>query len=309
MESKRTIKVSSLIGLAALLLVSVKSNAQIPGIPTIPEVPQIPAFLPMMTDVPATDAMPIDGEWMISSIRKRIRIDRGRAYVVDPWVHMFVLKVEPMMVVISELRRTGPGQYTGKDLPLVGQFNATITPDGLLDVNVAGMLGPVKYKLMPVSITDQQAFEFEKSCMTSGQGCGAQPGFGQPPAYGQPPGYGQPPAYGQPPGYGEQPGYGQPPAYGQPPGYGEQPGYGQPPAYGQPPGYGEQPGYGQPPAYGQPPGYGEQPGYGQPPGYGQQPGYGQPPAYPQPQPIPGQPVPGEPTVDPDQGQPPVNPWQ
>jgi hypothetical protein len=75
-------------------------------------VPHIPAFLPVMTDVPMTEKLPIDGEWMVNTIRKRIRIEGGRAYAVDPWLHLFVLKVEPLMVVLKELRRTGPGQYS-----------------------------------------------------------------------------------------------------------------------------------------------------------------------------------------------------
>ena len=112
--------------------------------------PQIPAFLPVMTDVPMTEKLPIDGEWMVNTIRKRIRIEGGRAYAVDPWLHLFVLKVEPLMVVLKDLRRTGPGQYTGQDLPLMGKLTATLMSDGSLGVNVAGALGPAKYSLIPV---------------------------------------------------------------------------------------------------------------------------------------------------------------
>ena len=273
----RTVKLrKSLISIAliALLGLSGKGFAQIPSIPGIPEMPKIPAFLPMMTEVPATSAMPIDGEWMVSANRKRIRIEGGRAYAVDPWVHLFVLNIEPMMVVISDIRRVGPGQYRGKDLPLMGEFSATLTPDGVMDITVAGMLGPVKYKLMPVSINDQNWFAQEKQ--------GGAPQYGQQP----PPQYGQ-----QPPQYGQQP----PPQYGQqPPQYGQQP----PPQYGQqPPQYGQQP----PAQYGQqPPQYGQQP----PPQYGQQPPQQQPPAAPQVI----DPVSGQPVVNPDEGQPSVNPW-
>jgi hypothetical protein len=304
--------------LAALFGFSAKGIAQIP---TIPEIPQIPAFLPLMTDVPATDPLPIDGEWMVSSLRKRIRIDAGRAYAVDPWVHLFVLKIDPMMVVISDIYRTGPGQYRGKDLPLMGEWSASLMPDGVLNVTVAGMLGPVNYKLMPVSINDQNWLSMEK------QGQGQPPQYGQqppqyeqqPPQYGQqpPPGYQQPPQYGQqpPPGYQQPPQYEQqpPPGYQQPPQYGQQP----PPGYQQPPQYGQQP----PPGYQQPPQYGQQPppGYQQPPQYGQQPppGYQQPPQYGQGYPVPPpnngvapgtEPVIGQPMIDPDEGKPPVDPW-
>lgn len=183
------------LGAAAITVLigfSPSSFAQITG---IPEIPQIPAFLPMMTDVPATDAMPIDGEWMINMIRKRIRIDGGRAYAVDSWAHLFVLKIEPLMVVLSDLQRTGPGQYRGKDLPLMGDLTATLGQDGVLNVSVAGLFGPIRYKLTPVRVDDQNWFSQEKS--------GNAPQYGQqpPPQYGQqPPQYGQqPPQYQQPP--------------------------------------------------------------------------------------------------------------
>ncbi|HAI96903.1 MAG: hypothetical protein CL866_02635 [Cycloclasticus sp.] len=135
----------------------------------IPQVPQIPAFLPMMMDVPMTKKLPIDGEWMINDIRKRIRIEGGRAYAVDSWLHLFVLKVEPMMVVSQDWRRIGPGKYSGQDLPLVGPFTATLMPNGSMSVQVQGMFGPVNLTFSPVRVDDQRRFEREKS----GQGSSA----------------------------------------------------------------------------------------------------------------------------------------
>jgi hypothetical protein len=127
------------------------------------QIPQIPAFLPMAHTVPATQSTPIDGEWMITSIGKRIRIQSGRAYAVDPWVHLFVLKVQPMMVVIKDIVRVKPGEYRGQDLPLMGPWSAQLGPDGTLNVTVAGTFGPVKYALMPISQDDTRAFSREKS--------------------------------------------------------------------------------------------------------------------------------------------------
>lgn len=129
----------------------------------IPQVPQIPAFLPMMMDVPMTKKLPIDGEWMINDIRKRIRIEGGRAYAVDSWLHLFVLKVEPMMVVSQEWRRTAPGQYSGQDLPLVGPFTATLQPSGNMSVRVQGMFGPVNLTFSPVRLDDRRRFDQEKA--------------------------------------------------------------------------------------------------------------------------------------------------
>ena len=127
------------------------------------QIPQIPAFLPMANTVPPGKVTPIDGEWVISSLSKRIRIQAGRAFAVDPWTHMFVLKIQPFMVVIKDIVRVGPGQYQGQDLPLLGQWNAQLSPDGTLNVTVAGSLGPVNYALMPLSQDDPRAFRAEKA--------------------------------------------------------------------------------------------------------------------------------------------------
>lgn len=113
-------------------------------------VPQIPAFLPDKYSVERSEALPIDGLWMVSTIRKKIRIEQGRAYAADPWLHMFVLKVQPDMVVLQNFRRTGPGKYAADDLPLMGPAEMTVNAKGNLDVLVRGALGPVKYTLVRV---------------------------------------------------------------------------------------------------------------------------------------------------------------
>jgi len=156
------------------------------------DVPQIPAFLPSMTDVPMTEKLPIDGEWVIDTIRKRIRIEGGRAYAVDSWLHLFVLKVEPLMVVIKGMKRTGPGQYSAQDLPLLGKWTAQLQPDGSLKVDVASVLGPIDYKLIPVRIDNQQSFDLERNGEYAPPET-AQPGY---PAF--QPGYQPPQPVGQP---------------------------------------------------------------------------------------------------------------
>ena len=87
-------------------------------------IPQIPAFLPDKYSVTRSEALPIDGVWMISTIRKKIRIEQGRAYALDPWLHLFVLKVQPDMVVMQNFRRTDAGRYAADDLPLMGSGGA-----------------------------------------------------------------------------------------------------------------------------------------------------------------------------------------
>jgi hypothetical protein len=127
------------------------------------QIPQVPAFLPNAMDVPIGQKLPIDGDWIISTIRKRIRIEGGRAYALDPWVHLFVLKIEPLMVVLKDIQRTGPGQYTGQDLPLIGRFTAALAADGSLSVSVAGAVGPARYSLIPARLDDPQSFALERS--------------------------------------------------------------------------------------------------------------------------------------------------
>lgn len=127
----------------------------------MPTIPQIPAFLPTVDQVVATQAMPLDGTWLINSIRKKIRIEAGRAYAVDSWLHLFVLKVEPSMVVIKNIMPTGPGTYSGDDLPLMGKWTAKSQADRSLSVSVAGTLGPVNYKLTPMQLDNPQWYAQE----------------------------------------------------------------------------------------------------------------------------------------------------
>jgi len=115
----------------------------------------IPAFLPMANSIPVTGASEIDGEWRINTIGKRIRIEQGRAYAVDDWLHLGVLHVQPNMVVIRNITPDGMGGYTGEDLPLMGKWQATLASDGALNVTVAGALGPVSYRLLPVAVDYQ----------------------------------------------------------------------------------------------------------------------------------------------------------
>ncbi|MEE4299953.1 MAG: hypothetical protein V2J24_10975, partial [Pseudomonadales bacterium] len=175
------------------------------------EIPQIPAFLPGIDQVPATQAMPLDGTWLISSIRKKIRIEAGRAYVIDPWVHLFLLKVEPGMVVLRNIAPTAPGTYGGEDLPLMGALTARVQADRSLAVSVQGALGPVNYKLIPMQLDNPQWYAQEMQAAGLAAPQTAPPSIYQPaPPPGMPtappPGYAPPPAYTPPPVYAPPPG-------------------------------------------------------------------------------------------------------
>lgn len=126
-------------------------------------IPQIPAFLPLSHTVsPTSVAMPLDGVWNITSINKRIRIDRGRAFAVDSWLHLFVLQVQPNMVVIKDIVKTGAGEYSGNDLPLLGVATFKASLSGNLDVTVQAPLGPIRYVLAPVELENREWFERDR---------------------------------------------------------------------------------------------------------------------------------------------------
>jgi hypothetical protein len=148
----------TIVTMCALLLSASITTARAQG-----QIPQVPAFLPNETDVPMGQKLPIDGDWIINTIQKRIRIEGGRAYALDPWLHLLVLKIEPLMVVLENIHRTGPGRYSGQDLPLMGPLTATLGPDGSLSVSVAGAMGPARYSLIPVRLDDPQSFAQERS--------------------------------------------------------------------------------------------------------------------------------------------------
>ncbi len=147
---------------------------------TSPAAAQIPAFLPDKNSVPETRAMPIDGTWRVSTLgNKRIRIEQGRAYSLDPWVFMFVLQVQPNMVVSKDYRRIEAGKYTMFDLPLQGPGTLQLLPDGSINVSVKGSWGPVTFVLTQDEIDDPASLDAEIAAMSGG-------GDSQPPVDSEP---------------------------------------------------------------------------------------------------------------------------
>lgn len=112
-------------------------------------IPQMDAFLQYETQVPPTEALPIDGDYTISTLGKRIRIDRGRSYALDPWTHAMTLKIRPNMVVAKDFRQVSATEYTSQDLPLLGTATMKVQPDGRIAVSVAS-IPPYNYFLLPV---------------------------------------------------------------------------------------------------------------------------------------------------------------
>lgn len=110
---------------------------------------QIPAFLPAVEEVAPSEATDVDGTYMVSTINKRITIENGRAFVIDPWTHAFILKVQPGMVTLQNFRQTGPNTYEADDLPMMGKVVFNRQPNGTLQGVVQGALGTAKYALVP----------------------------------------------------------------------------------------------------------------------------------------------------------------
>lgn len=164
----------------------------------IPQAPQIPAFLPRADQVPVTQSMPLDGTWIINTIGKKIRIEGGRAFAIDGWLHLFVLDIQPGMVVIKNIIPTGPGQYSAEDLPLMGKWTADVQADRSIKVTVAGAIGPVSYKLTPTQIDNQQWYDQEMQSAglkAPSANPGNQPSYQFTPAAGSEPPVTRPPAY------------------------------------------------------------------------------------------------------------------
>lgn len=127
----------------------------------------IDAVLPYRYDVAETEALPIDGIWMISSIKKRIRIKKGRAFALDGWTHALILKVMPDMVVLRDFQRIAPGEYEADDLPLGSKAKMTLQADGNLKVRNNIFPIAIKYTLIRETLDSAEAMKDELTLLPS----------------------------------------------------------------------------------------------------------------------------------------------
>lgn len=118
-------------------------------------IPQTTAFLPNKSAVAPGPRMDIDGTYTISTLGKRITIDRGRGYAVDGWTHALTLKIQPDMVTMRNITQIDETTYAGDDLPLLGKATLKVQPDGSIATVVAGMI-PYRYTLIPTSGYNQR---------------------------------------------------------------------------------------------------------------------------------------------------------
>lgn len=127
----------------------------------------IDGFLPNKADVELSDSLPIDGIWKISTIKKRIKIEKGRAFAIDGWTHAFMLKILPDMVIFKNVQRTGNGQYEADDLPLLAKAAMTLKPDGNIAVRVKTSPFPISYTLVRETLEDADAMAAEQDLLVS----------------------------------------------------------------------------------------------------------------------------------------------
>ena len=99
-----------------------------------------------------SEPMAIDGVWNVSTINKRIRIEGGRAYAIDSWLHLFLLEIQPEMVVIQNIKQAGPGEYVADDLPLLSKWKAKLNANGNISVTVQTLPLPTSYELIRVEV-------------------------------------------------------------------------------------------------------------------------------------------------------------
>jgi Caspase domain len=126
----------------------------------------IDGFLPMKADVKESKSSPIDGIWKISTIQKRIKIEKGRAYAIDGWTQAFILRILPDMVVFKNVERIGNGQYQADDLPLLAKAVMTLKPDGNISVHVKTSPFPTSYTLIRETLDDAEAMTTEQDLLT-----------------------------------------------------------------------------------------------------------------------------------------------
>ena len=117
--------------------------------------------LPSRYEIERGPPLPIDGVWRLSTNGKRLRIEGGRAFAVDSWVHLIVSRVYTDQVVMRDMLRTAAGVYEARDILINGDATLKLRKDGNFDVKVATFPFPVSFKLIREGVDDDAAFESE----------------------------------------------------------------------------------------------------------------------------------------------------
>ncbi len=120
------------------------------------------AALPNRYAIDLGAPLAIDGIWRISTNNKRLRIERGRAFAVDGWNHLLLVRVEPDQVTMVNIRPSEQGSdragvYLGRDILLNGDAEMRLRPDGNLDVTVGTFPFPAKFVLIREGLDNPDA--------------------------------------------------------------------------------------------------------------------------------------------------------
>jgi len=142
---------------------------------------QVPAALPSVESVAPGEATDADGTYVVSTINKRITIENGRAYVIDPWNTALIFTVKSGMVTLQNFRQTGPNTYEADDLPMMGKVVFNRQPNGTLQGVVQGALGEAKYALVPTEYASLPNDGLPGGGAPGGGDPGGDPGLGAPP--------------------------------------------------------------------------------------------------------------------------------
>lgn len=116
---------------------------------------------------PQQDAMPIDGVWTISTLNKRLKIEKGRAYAVDRWTHALFWQILPDMVVHRDIERTGVGRYVARDLSLNVKSRFTLQPDGNIKVRLSTFPFATHFVLLKETLDQSAAMDSELALLAA----------------------------------------------------------------------------------------------------------------------------------------------
>lgn len=116
------------------------------------------ADLPYYDDVEPGEPLEIDGVWNVVGLGKKVLIENGHSFVLDPWVHLFVIQVERGQVVSTSIRRSDETSFIAFDNLLQRQMNWKLNSDGSISASGTGFLAP-SFRMEPVELSYPEAFD------------------------------------------------------------------------------------------------------------------------------------------------------
>ncbi|MGE3690019.1 MAG: RICIN domain-containing protein [Novosphingobium sp.] len=139
------------------------------------------AQLPVFGEVEPAEALEIDGIWKVVGLGKRVLIEKGHSYVLDPWVHLFTVKVDKGQVVSTSITRAGPRTFSAYDNLLQQRMIWRVNADRSISASGSGFLAP-SFRMEPVELARPRAFEdmLEKVPGGPDEGPDSRPPAGRP---------------------------------------------------------------------------------------------------------------------------------